>query len=61
MYNNKVRQEELANAVITTKSADQIVSRHEIPMSFDDYVKSKTITGLTKLQESISKAEEFLE
>ena len=30
-------------------------------MSFDDYVKRKTLSGLSKLESSIAKAEEFLQ
>ena len=51
----------MANAVTTGREPNEIVGRHEIPMSFDDYVKRKTLSGLSKLESSIAKAEEFLQ
>ena len=61
MLNVKVKQQELANAVTVGREPSDIVGRHEIPMSFDDYVKRKTLSGLSKLESSIAKAEEFLQ
>ena len=47
--------------MITGRNSSDIVNRYEIPMTFDDYVKRKTLSGLSALESSIDAAEKYLQ
>lgn len=54
-------KEKLENAVVANKPAEKIVERHEIPMTIDDFVMTKTESSLEQLKTVIEDAEKFFQ